>query len=52
MVLKMDDWVKIAKDFHTDWNFPICIGSLDGRHINIRWLSHSGSMNKVKSKKR
>lgn len=40
-----DDWVKIANDFYSEWNFPNCIGSLDGKHINIRCPSHSGSMN-------
>jgi hypothetical protein len=25
-----DTWIKIAKDFFNHWNFPNCLGAIDG----------------------
>lgn len=33
----------MAKKFEVRWNFPNCIGALDGKHINIKPPIHSGS---------
>lgn len=43
-VPSQNDFKKIAKDFYEIWNFPHCVGALDGKHIRIRCPSHSGSM--------
>ncbi|MCH9638925.1 MAG: transposase family protein [Betaproteobacteria bacterium] len=37
-------WSKIESGFAEKWNFPNCIGALDGKHINIRAPSNSGSL--------
>ena len=38
-----EEWEEIAKDMLAKWNFPTCIGSLDGKHIAIECPGYSGS---------
>lgn len=38
-----DDWKQISKEYKELWNFPNCLGSLDGKHINIRCPIKGGS---------
>lgn len=35
---KIDEknWVSIANNFATKWNFPYCIGAIDGKHVQIQ----------------
>ncbi|XP_018402805.1 PREDICTED: putative nuclease HARBI1 [Cyphomyrmex costatus] len=37
------EWKKVVKEFENDWNFPHCIGALDGKHVNVKAPPHSGS---------
>lgn len=31
-----DDWRSIAEDFEDIWDFPHCIGAIDGKHVTIQ----------------
>ncbi|XP_022183145.1 protein ALP1-like [Myzus persicae] len=38
-----EDWQKISREYKELWNFPNCIGALDGKHINIQRPINGGS---------
>lgn len=40
-----EEWLKIADDYYDKWQFPNCIGALDGKHVTIRSPKNSGSLN-------
>ena len=37
------DWRRIAKEFEDEWNFPNCIGAIDGKHIMMDCPKNGGS---------
>lgn len=38
-----EEWKTIAKEYEERWNFPNCIGSIDGKHVVIKQPRNSGS---------
>ena len=38
------EWLKIAEEFENKWNFPHCLGAIDGKHVVIQAPQRSGSM--------
>lgn len=37
-------WLRVAEGFNRDWQFPNCVGAVDGKHIQIHAPANSGSM--------
>lgn len=37
------EWKNIARDFEVKWNFPMCIGAIDGKHVMVQKPPASGS---------
>ncbi len=39
-----EKWMSIADEFFGKWNFPNCLGALDGKHIVMQAPPSSGSL--------
>lgn len=35
---------KISREFFEKWNFPLCLGAIDGKHCRVKCPPHSGTM--------
>lgn len=38
-----EEWIKIAEGFNSRWQFPHCIGAIDGKHIAFRSAKSDGA---------
>ena len=38
-----EDWKKIEERFRNNWNVPVAVSALDGKHIAIKKPKKSGS---------
>ncbi|XP_060860280.1 uncharacterized protein LOC132937465 [Metopolophium dirhodum] len=38
-----DEWKEISRKFETKWNFPHCLGAVDGKHVSIACPPKSSS---------
>lgn len=40
----VEDWKNIAEGFRRRWDFPNCVGSIDGKHVVMKAPEKSGSL--------
>lgn len=38
-----EEWTRIASQFSEKWDFPHCVGALDGKHVAVQAPPNSGS---------
>jgi hypothetical protein len=38
-----EEWLQVARIFEDKWQFPHCIGAVDGRHCSLQAPAYSGS---------
>lgn len=39
-----EQWLEVSNQFNSKWNFPNCVGAIDGKHIAIKCPHNAGSL--------
>lgn len=39
-----EKWVAVSNNFLNKWNFPNCLGPIDGKHVSIHCPPNAGSL--------
>lgn len=39
-----NEWMTVSQEFLSQWNFPNCIGAVDGKHVVMTAPANSGSI--------
>lgn len=39
-----EEWIQISNEFAEKWNFPNCLGAIDGKHVIVKAPANSGSL--------
>ncbi|XP_068226050.1 uncharacterized protein [Palaemon carinicauda] len=39
-----EEWNKVANEFQEKWQFPNCMGAIDGKHVVLKQPQNSGSL--------
>ncbi|KAJ4440655.1 hypothetical protein ANN_08802 [Periplaneta americana] len=39
-----DEWKQLAQNYQARWQFPFCLGAMDGKHVAFRCLREDGSL--------
>lgn len=42
--LSKEEWLNVSNKFNYKWNFPNCVGAIDGKHIAIKRPANAGSL--------
>ena len=40
---EIQDWLRISREFENEWNFPHCLGAVDGKHVCMECPKGAGS---------
>ncbi len=38
------EWKDVVNGFWQDWQYPYCVGAVDGKHVNVQNFANSGSL--------